>query len=300
MKRKITWIVLSSMIALLLCSCQGGTVSAPTAGSQKDNTVLQQESSEDTAASTASAESSEIESTPEASESSGTPSADTSAEKETTESKSESSSAEASTGASSEMAEESDEVSDIVIELSEDEDEPDEGEDSEEEQIVPRHYIDPLKITVDISDQAVRSVGTDLSKPAVYYIKSAEELHKFYESYRKTYSLDSTDGGLDFNTSVQTLDSGFFADNDMIIIVQRYAKGTEFEVGDVYSQDGGAAIDIYKEEPSSDDNAFFVLDMIAAESKELGGKTPVLNILPPGGYITDEGEDDDEIVPIDE
>ncbi len=308
MKKKITWIVISSMIALLFCSCSGGTTGGTETGGNDTNSVLQQDSFQESLVS-----SSETDSEVSSSGSSAESSAETSKEvsKDTSKEASSNDTEESENNASNESSAssyenensedgEDGELSDIIIDISmDDEDYEEESEDDSGEQITPRQYIDPLKITVDISDSEIISAGTDLSKPLTYYIKNRSDLQAFYDKYKKSYALDSTDDGLDFNTSMQSLDDSFFEENDAVIIVQSYSKNDEFEIGDVYKNESGYTIDVYKGEPSSGDVAY-VLDLVAASKDDLDGKDPKLNILSPGGYITEEGDDDDEIVDVDD
>lgn len=300
LKKRLIFIMLGSMIVMLLCSCTGGPVNiepsgntntAPASSAAPQSEAAQTESSaaQSSAPESAADDSSENETDDE---SSSLQSSEVSAE----ESAQESSEAEESSAAAS--SQKPVEESKTESSAAEKTDTP--AESSEQQEITPREYIDPLKMTVDISDKDVAAAKTDLSQPQVYYITNTTELHNFYEKYKSAYSLDKTDSGVTFNEDISTLDNTFFKDNDAVIIVQQYNKNKEITIGDVYKQGSGTAVDIYKEAPSSADDTAYVLDIIGALKTDFSGKAPSLNILPAGGYITDEPDDDDQAEIIEE
>ena len=305
MKKQIRLLLTGSIAALLLCGCKGGPVNvgpdagadtgtvssaAPQSGSPEAQSSIQGSSAAGSLTEESSDGSSEVQSsTPAAEETS-----QESEQEHSSEQTSSQSAGESSAGSKTESSAES------KAESSNAEVTPEPENSGEEQEITPREYIDPLKITVDISDKEVAAAKTDLSDPQVYYITNTTELHNFYEKYKTAYSLDKVDGGLSFNEAVSTLDGTFFKDNDAVIIVQQYDKDKEITIGDVYKQGGGSAVDIYKEEPTYADHTAYVLDIIGALRSDLGGKTPQLCILPAGGYITEEGDSEDEAEIIEE
>lgn len=257
MKRKTLTAVLCSAVLMLLCGCVGGPVEISPQPTGDASTVSQAPAASEAASSSAT-ESSEEES-----------------EKESTE---ESSKAEENinTEESSRSGESS---------------EPSKTEQSEESlpdgEIAPREYIDPLRITIDVSDEQMRQGSEELGEPKIFYIRNPSEMHDFYEKNKTALSLDQTDGGLDFNQAVGTLDSNYFEQNDVVIIAVKYASDKEYTFGDIYKGDGGAIIDIYKDAPSSADNASYVVEIVGALKSALNDKQPELNILPAGDNLAD-------------
>ena len=272
MKKRFTLIILGTMIAMILCSCSSdityvdngqNTDNAPAASaeqSKEDQSSKEQDSSSE-------------QSGEQASEAAGASSEDSSEE--------ESSEAESSAESQAESKAESSAESQA---------------ESSEEEIEPRKYLDPLKMSVDISDEKVAAENPDITGSEVYYITSTKELDDFYEKYKKTYSLDEVDSGLAFKAAVSSLGSDYFKENDVFIVVEKYEKGSEFTAGDLYKQDGVTVMDIYKDDPGSAESTAYILDITGALKTDLGGSAPKINILPSGGYITDKPDDEDEIV----
>ena len=308
MKKRFTLIILGTMIAMILCSCSSdityvdngqNTDNAPAASaeqSKEDQSSKEQDSSSEQSgeqASEAAGASSEDSSEEESSE------AESSAESQA-ESKAESSAesqAESKAESSAESQAESKAESSAESQVeSKAESSAESQAESSEKEIEPRKYLDPLKMSVDISDEKVAAENPDITGSEVYYITSTKELDDFYEKYKKTYSLDEVDSGLVFKAAVSSLGSDYFKENDVFIVVEKYEKGSEFTAGDLYKQDGVTVMDIYKDDPGSAESTAYILDITGALKTDLGGSAPKINILPSGGYITDKPDDEDEIV----
>ena len=320
MKKRFTLIILGTMIAMILCSCSSdityvdngqNTDNAPAASaeqSKEDQSSKEQDSSSEQsgeqaseAAGASSEDSSEEESSEAESsaESQAESKAESSAESQA-ESKAESSAesqAESKAESSAESQAESKAESSAESQAeSKAESSAESQAESSEEEIEPRKYLDPLKMSVDISDEKVAAENPDITGSEVYYITSTKELDDFYEKYKKTYSLDEVDSGLAFKAAVSSLGSDYFKENDVFIVVEKYEKGSEFTAGDLYKQDGVTVMDIYKDDPGSAESTAYILDITGALKTDLGGSAPKINILPSGGYITDKPDDEDEIV----
>ena len=308
MKKRFTLIILGTMIAMILCSCASdityvdngqNTDNAPAASaeqSKEDQSTKEQDSSSEQSgeqASEAAGASSEDSSEEESSE------AESSAESQA-ESKAESSAesqaeSEAESSAESQAESKAESSAESQVESKAESSAESQAESSEKE-IEPRKYLDPLKMSVDISDEKVAAENPDITGSEVYYITSTKELDDFYEKYKKTYSLDEVDSGLVFKAAVSSLGSDYFKENDVFIVVEKYEKGSEFTAGDLYKQDGVTVMDIYKDDPGSAESTAYILDITGALKTDLGGSAPKINILPSGGYITDKPDDEDEIV----
>ena len=328
MKKRFTLIILGTIIAMILCSCSSdityvdngqNTDNAPAASAEQskdDQSSKEQDSSSEQSGEQASEaagassedsseeESSEAESSAESqaeskAESSAESQAESSAESQA-ESKAESSAesqAESKAESSAESQAESKAESSAESQAeSKAESSAESQAESSEEEIEPRKYLDPLKMSVDISDEKVAAENPDITGTEVYYITSTKELDDFYEKYKKTYSLDEVDSGLVFKAAVSSLGSDYFKENDVFIVVEKYEKGSEFTAGDLYKQDGVTVMDIYKDDPGSAESTAYILDITGALKTDLGGSAPKINILPSGGYITDKPDDEDEIV----
>ena len=284
MKKRFTLIILGTMIAMILCSCSSDITYVDNGQNTDNAPAASAEQSKDDQSSKEQDSSSE-QSGEQASEAAGASSEDSSEEESSEAESSAESQAESKAESSAESQAESKAESSAESQA-----------ESSEEEIEPRKYLDPLKMSVDISDEKVAAENPDITGTEVYYITSTKELDDFYEKYKKTYSLDEVDSGLVFKAAVSSLGSDYFKENDVFIVVEKYEKGSEFTAGDLYKQDGVTVMDIYKDDPGSAESTAYILDITGALKTDLGGSAPKINILPSGGYITDKPDDEDEIV----
>lgn len=148
--------------------------------------------------------------------------------------------------------------------------------------------------SIDISDEKMRLSSIDLSSPAIYTVTTADELKQFYNKNKDTYCLDEVDSGVTFSEATDLCDDMYFEEYDMIIIIQKYNKEDDIDLGDVYVEDSELKINILKTEPSLSD-ASFNCSLVRVAKQDRGDAKPVVVVAPPM-EITSEINYDEVIV----
>ena len=102
--------------------------------------------------------------------------------------------------------------------------------DGQEEQ--PK-YLDVTYTPIDVKDTNVEPDVIDMSDPEYYLLTNSAELSDFVSKYEKTYSLNTVESGVDFNTIAEKFDDTYFEYMSVVVIPVRYDKNTETEIGTI-------------------------------------------------------------------
>ncbi len=291
MKKQIAIIIISSVIAMILCGCGGtGTEQSKNTAAVSGNAESSESksaesstsaSSDDKKSSTASskAESSAENSKKESSESSAAVSGESKAGTESSaaeKSSSERSGADTSVAESTQSEQTSQESDGVVYD--------------EDGAVIetPSKYVSTMQKTIDVSDAELAKTGEDLNS---FFFTAKKELDDFVKNNKDKYSLEKTDSGNTFSESTDTFDDTFFETMNVLVVVQSYDKDKGIEIGDTHIEAKGPILDIYKEQPRAPDKAAYVLTIISYKKKEVS-KKPEINILPAGEMYTDESDPD--------
>lgn len=229
MKKHITLILFSSVIAMLLCGC------TPQDNSASDNS------------STAKAESSS--SVPAASENNNSAGNDSKTEESGSNDNTASSQADTSSQ-SSDVSEEDDDDEGIVYDEN--------GQITE----TPTKYISNTHTTVNLEDKQMIENKEELR---LAFFTTKKELDDFYESNKDKYSLDK----VDFKSLISDMDDGFFEIYNVFIIVQSYDKDKGIEIGDTHREEKGIILDVYKDDPQTADKTAYALNMISYDKTDV-------------------------------
>lgn len=268
MKKQLTIILISSVIAMILCGC---SQSGSELGASKSESV-QSSGSTQTSQSTSSGNETSADS-----QASDGVSENEDSKTESKSSKTENSEKQESKS-SSDKKEQSSQNEEVSVIHDED------GNVTS----TPSKYVSNTQMTVDLSDSVMAKTGEDLR---LAFITSKKELDDYYTANKDKYALDKPDSGNDFKTAVKDLTDEFFSTNNVMIIVQSYDKGKNVEIGDTHIEDKGAVIDIYKETPRAPDKAAYVMNLICYSKNDIS-KMPEVNVLAAGGLYSDESDPD--------
>ena len=289
MKKQIAIIIISSVIAMILCGCGGtGAEQSKSTSAVSGNTESSDAkgaessasgSSENEKSSAASkTEASSADSTQDSSQASASADGSSKAEESSASEKSstETSAADTSVAESTETGQTSQDDSGVVY-----------NEDGEVLE-TPTKYVSTIQKTVDISDAELAKTGEELKS---FFFTTKKELDDFVKNNKDKYALEKTDSGSTFSESTKTFDDSFFDTMNVIVVVQSYDKDKGLEIGDTHIEAKGPILDIYKEQPRAPDKAAYVLTIIGYKKKEVS-KKPEINILPAGEMYTDESDPD--------
>lgn len=143
--------------------------------------------------------------------------------------------------------------------------------------ISAEEYISVLISSATLSTEKWKLKSIDLSEPIVFTITSSDEMDKFYEEYKDTYSLDDVESNLTFSEIIDTVYSdAYFDGNDIIIIIQKYDTDDDIEINEVYIEDSKLKINVYKNEPSSDEKTGYNCSFVGISKDERGSAEPVI------------------------
>lgn len=142
-------------------------------------------------------------------------------------------------------------------------------------------YLTMTVYSTAVSKKNMTAQSIDLSSPSVTKITDTKELKEFYEKYKTTYSLDDVDSGQPFSDITADFDNNFFADNDVVVIVQTCDSESGVEVGEAYIDNSELKITVCKNEPSSADKTAYNCSVIVLNKADVGSAKPSVEILPP-------------------
>lgn len=183
------------------------------------------------------------------------------------------------------------EDSDIGVSEGEDEEPMPVTSDGQEEQ--PK-YLDVTYTPIDVNDANVEPDVIDMSEPEYYLITNAAELSDFVEKYERTYSLNTVESGVDFNTIAEKFDDTYFEYMSVVVIPAQYDKNTESEIGTITIQGDDYVIEVCTQQADSKDQTNTVCFVVQTYKSDMQDKNVVLkvvdeDIVAEGG---EEGEED--------
>lgn len=266
MTKKLTALAISALLTTALCGCSSNKTDIVTEKSPESTAQQSSVSSVSTVSETSAAES------VVSAESSNESSADAPVQESST----------VNSTVSSEPTSESSVESEIIYVEPEDE----ESSQSPEEasMFASRTYLNNGQIPVDVADSKI-SADAAKDEGKAFYINSYNDFTDFYEKNKVSYSLDDVESGEPFSSAAKEFDETFFETECLIATLQKFEKGTNIEVGDVYKDNNGSVITICKELPSSQANTSYILLLVTIEKSDLDNTKPVIEIISSENYI---------------
>lgn len=149
-------------------------------------------------------------------------------------------------------------------------------------------YISCSYIGADLEDSSVASDKIDGSQPKAYLIKSADELSEFIKKYQTDLSLNKSDEGLALTDIVSSYDADYFAAQSVVILPFAYQSGTDHDIGDISVGGGKLNIPLYAKAPSSGTAAFFCYVLTIDSSYTAANAEP--NVIVSQEQFDDGGE----------
>ena len=279
MKKRLSVLLIGSLVAISLAGCGGST-------SGDEKSAVPQDSSVESTASGESTVDSDV------SESSDTKGDNTSETENSTENTDVSETDEPSKIVVSESQEDiGPKEGDIIVDedgneyiYHEDSDIGDGGEeepmpvtsDGTEEQ--PK-YLDVTYTPIDVKDANVEPDVIDMSEPEYYLITNSAELSDFVSKYERTYSLNTVESGVDFNTIAEKFDDTYFEYMSVVVIPAQYDKNTESEIGTITIQDDNYVIEVCTQQAESKDQTNTVCFVVQTYKSDMEGKNLVLKVI---------------------
>ncbi len=289
MKKKLSVLLIGSLVAISLAGCSGTNKPVETTAIPEGSTVESTSNSESTVSSDTSTKSeSDTNSTANSvSEKSETKTSDAS-EKENSVQPSEST--------ASEEEDIGPKEGDIVIDEDGNEyvyhEDSVEGEQSENSnnteddmpvtsdgnEEMPK-YLDVTFTPIDGKDANIDKSSINMSSPTYYSISSVDEMNDFVSKYEKTYSVNDVESGVTFNTLAEKFDSNYFEVMSLVIIPVKYDKDTEPDIDTITIEGSDYVITVVAPSAQSDDKANCVCLVVQVNNMEKADKNIVLKVI---------------------
>lgn len=140
-------------------------------------------------------------------------------------------------------------------------------------------YLDVTYTPIDVKDSNVEPDVIDMSNPEYYLITNTAELSDFVSKYEKTYSLNTVESGVDFNTIAEKFDDTYFEYMSVVVIPAEYDKNTESEIGTITIQGDDYVIEVCTQQAQSKDRTNTLCFVVQTYKSDMEGKNIVLKVV---------------------
>lgn len=140
-------------------------------------------------------------------------------------------------------------------------------------------YLDVTYTPIDVKDSNVEPDVIDMSNPEYYLITNTAELSDFVSKYEKTYSLNTVESGVDFNTIAEKFDDTYFEYMSVVVIPAEYDKNTESEIGTITIQGDDYVIEVCTQQAQSKDQTNTLCFVVQTYKSDMEGKNIVLKVV---------------------
>ena len=160
--------------------------------------------------------------------------------------------------------------------------------DGQEEQ--PK-YLDVTYTPIDVKDTNVEPDVIDMSDPEYYLLTNLAELSDFVSKYEKTYSLNTVESGVDFNTIAEKFDDTYFEYMSVVVIPVRYDKNTETEVGTITIDGNNYVIEVCTQPAESEEQTNTLCFVVQTYKSDMKDKNVVIKVIAEE-IVEEDGEED--------
>ena len=275
MKKKLSLLLIGSLVAISLAGCSGSTSGSETTAVPSDSSVESAANGESTVSSDNSGKS-------EGDTNSTANSVSENSETKTSDASEKEDSVQPSESTASDEEDIGPKEGDIVID--EDGNEYVYHEDSVEDvtsdnkEEMPK-YLDVTFTPIDIKDANIDKSSINMSSPVYYQISSVDEMEKFVSEYGKTYSVNDVESGVTFDTLAEKFDSTYFDAMSLVIIPAKYDKDSEPDIDTITLEGNDYVITVVTPSASSDDNTDCICFVVQVNDLEREDRNIVINVI---------------------
>ncbi len=275
MKKKLSLLLIGSLVAISLAGCSGST-------SGPETTAVPSDSSVESAANGESTVSSDNSGKSEGDTNSTVNSVSENSETKTSDASEKEDSVQPSESTASDEEDIGPKEGDIVID--EDGNEYVYHEDSVEDvtsdnkEEMPK-YLDVTFTPIDIKDANIDKSSINMSSPVYYQISSVDEMENFVSEYGKTYSVNDVESGVTFDTLAEKFDSTYFDAMSLVIIPAKYDKDSEPDIDTITLEGNDYVITVVTPSASSDDNTDCICFVVQVNDLEREDRNIVINVI---------------------
>ena len=140
-------------------------------------------------------------------------------------------------------------------------------------------YLDVTYTPIDVNDSKADSSAIDMTNPKYYLLSSTAELKDFVNSYESTFSLNDVENGVEFNTLAEKFDDTYFEFMSVIVIPVQYDKNTETEVGTITIEDNDYVIEVCTQPAENQDDLNTLCFVVQANKEDMQGKNVMIRVV---------------------
>ncbi len=285
MKKRLSVLLIGSLVAISLAGCSGSTTtpetSAVPAESTSESSVQSAETSENGKVSSETSGNTEKEETSRTSENSVTSETPETSQNE-----------ESAAPSSEEIEDIGPKEGDIVVdeegnEFIYHENDGDTSYEPIEEtsmdmtpdgsEAVPK-YLDVTYTPINGKDANMDVNSIDMDNPVYYTVASTQELKEFVDTYGAKYSLNDVESGVTFNALAEKFDDTYFAGMELIVIPAKYDKDEDAEIGTITIEGDNYNIEVCTPISGSAQTESLCF-VVQANKSELENKNIVLRVV---------------------
>ena len=308
MKKKLSVLLIGSLVAISLAGCSGSTSGPETTAVPSDNSVESSANGESSVSSDTSAKSE--------SQTDGTSKTDGASKTEN--SKAQASNAESngetsvqpSENASSEEEDIGPKEGDIIVdedgnefvyhedstenEPTGDNDDEDMPVTSDGKEEMPK-FLDVTYTPIDGKDANIDKSSINMSSPVYYTVSSVDEMKDFVSKYGSTYSINDVESGVTFDTLAEKFDSNYFEVMSLVIIPIKYDSDSEPDIDTITAEGDDYTITVVAPAASSDENTNSMCLVVQVNNMERDNRNIVLDVIQ-DSMIAEGEEEGEEII----
>ena len=302
MKKKLSVLLIGSLVAISLAGCSGSTSGPETTAVPSDNSV---ESSANGGSSVSSDTSKKSESKTD-----GAPKNESS---KTQTSNAESKNEESVQPSESTASDEEDigpKEGDIIVdedgnesvyheestenEPTGDNDDEDMPVTSDGKEEMPK-FLDVTYTPIDGKDANIDKSSINMSSPVYYTVSSVDEMKDFVSKYGSTYSINDVESGVTFDTLAEKFDSNYFEVMSLVIIPIKYDSDSEPDIDTITAEGDDYTITVVAPAASSDENTNSMCLVVQVNNMERDKRNIVLDVIQ-DSMIAEGEEEGEEII----
>lgn len=140
-------------------------------------------------------------------------------------------------------------------------------------------YLDVTFTPIDGKDANIDKSSINMSSPTYYSVSSVDEMNDFVSKYEKTYSVNDVESGVTFNTLAEKFDSNYFEVMSLVIIPVKYDKDTEPDIDTITIEGNDYVITVVAPSAQSDDNTNSVCLVVQVNNMEKADRNIVLKVI---------------------
>ncbi len=149
---------------------------------------------------------------------------------------------------------------------------------SDEKEELP-FFLDVTYTPIDVKDSNVEVDVINMNDPQYYLINSKTELDDFVSKYEKTFSLNDVEDGIEFNTLAEKFDDTYFENMSVVVIPVEYDKDTETEIGTITIDGNNYVIEVCTQPAATPDKVNRLCFVVQTYKSDMEDKNILIKVI---------------------